>query len=136
MQRNKWLTNPYTVCVLAIFCALLWGFGTPAIKIGYQYSDIAADDVFSKILYAGIRFFAAGCIVALCNIRHCKQLPFSKTLTGGIALLALVQTVLQYLFQYIGLGYAKGGISSVISQSGAFLLVFISPLFLKTNVLL
>ncbi len=133
MQRNKWLTNPYTVCILAVFCALLWGFGTPAIKIGYQYSDIAADDVFSKILYAGIRFFAAGCIVALCNIRHCKQLPFSKTLTGGIALLALVQTVLQYLFQYIGLGYAKGGISSVISQSGAFLLVFISPLFFKNE---
>ena len=50
-----------------------------------------------------------------------------------ILALALVQTVLQYVFQYVGICNTTGSSSSIIGQSNVFLLCFISPLFFKDD---
>ena len=47
---------PIKAVLAAIFCGVLFGSAFPAIKLGYAYFSIT-NDVFSKILYAGIRFF-------------------------------------------------------------------------------
>ena len=50
---------------LALISTALWGSAYPAIKIGYELFHIAADDSFSKILFAGYRFALAGILVII-----------------------------------------------------------------------
>ena len=56
-------TNDKTRPLLAIFCALGWSLAYPFIKLGYAELQIDSADLGSKILFAGIRFFAAGLLV-------------------------------------------------------------------------
>jgi drug/metabolite transporter (DMT)-like permease len=49
----------------------------------------------------------------------------------GIALLALCQTILQYLFIYIGLAHTASSKGSILNQVGVFLLVLLSPLLFR-----
>lgn len=51
------------VMILAVLATLLWGSAYPCIKIGYEWFQIAADDLGSKFLFAGIRFVMAGLMV-------------------------------------------------------------------------
>ena len=133
MKIKEIITKKYVVCILALICSLLWGMGFPLIKLGYASLGIAKDDTFSKLLFAGIRFFFAGVFLVGINAGKMKEIHYTNKLIRGILLLALVQTVFQYVFQYIGLSYAKGNVSSVIAQSNIFLLIFISPLFFKED---
>ena len=63
---------PVKAVLAAIFCNMLFGSASPFIKLGYDYFSIV-DDVFSKILYAGIRFFISGIIVFLIDIIMSKD---------------------------------------------------------------
>ena len=58
---------PPKAVLAAIFCNILFGSAFPMIKLGYEFFSIS-EDVFSKILYAGIRFFIAGIIVFIMEI--------------------------------------------------------------------
>ena len=49
-----------TVVALALLCCLLWGSSYPAIKTGYEWFGIAAQDVPTKLVFAGWRFLWAG----------------------------------------------------------------------------
>lgn len=53
------------VWLSAAFCCLLWGSAYPAIKSGYEIFQIAADDIPSKIVFAGYRFLFAGLLLLL-----------------------------------------------------------------------
>ena len=130
MKKSMW-KKKYVVCILALFCAALWGMGYPLIKVGYQHMEIASDDTYSKLLFAGVRFLFAGIFVTLINFKNRKKVHFTPKLTVGIISLAMLQTVLLNTFQYIGLSYANGNISSVISQGNIFLVTFLSPLFFR-----
>ena len=57
-------SNRKLVFLLATLCCMLWGSAYPSIKAGYALFAIAADDLPSKLLFAGYRFLAAQ-IVAL-----------------------------------------------------------------------
>ena len=120
----------------SILCALLWGAGFPVIKLGYSYVGIDSSNPFGTILFAGIRFFFAG-LITLPLSKPWKGESLQKTprLAFSILLLALVQTVLQYLFQYVGICNTTGSSSSIIGQSNVFLLCFLSPLFFKDDTL-
>lgn len=128
MKKSIW-KKKYVVCILALFCSALWGIGFPLIKVGYEHMAISQSDTYSKLLFAGVRFLFAGIFVTLINLKNRKKLNFTPKLGVGILSLALLQTVLLNTFQYIGLSYANGNISSVISQGNIFLVTFLSPLF-------
>jgi len=53
---------------LASLCALLWGSAYPAIKSGYKLFAIATDDLTSKFIFAGLRFFLAGLMVLAVSV--------------------------------------------------------------------
>lgn len=55
------LSNRYTLAALALFSCFLWGTAIPLIKTGYNVLEI--QDSASQILFAGIRFAAAGLMV-------------------------------------------------------------------------
>ena len=87
-----------------MICCTLWGSAFPCIKIGYRMMEIAAADTASQILYAGYRFTLAGVLtIVLGSILQRKILLPKRSSIGKIGLLSLLQTVLQYLFFYIGL---------------------------------
>ncbi|MBO5408586.1 MAG: EamA family transporter [Clostridia bacterium] len=131
MKIEKILTNGFFVTIVAIFCCALWGSATPFIKIGYSLM-LPATDAASTILFAGIRFFIAGVLVVAIYslIRKCWIFP-KRDNWGRVGLVSLFQTVLQYIFFYIGLVYTTGVKGTVISGSGTFSAILIGCLVFR-----
>lgn len=130
-MENKLRKTP-VVCGLAMICCILWGSAFPCIKIGYSLFEIPAGDTASQILFAGLRFTMAGILAWIFGSLIAKKpmLP-EKTAYGKIALLSLFQTVLQYLFFYVGLAHTTGVKSSVIKGADVFICVLASALIFK-----
>ncbi len=61
-----------------MLCCILWGSAFPGIKIGYSLWNIAADDTWRIIRFAGIRFFLAGILVILIGSLMKKKFLFPK----------------------------------------------------------
>ena len=129
-QKNI-LTKPWFVAILAIFCCALWGSATPFIKIGYQLAR-PVNNVPSTILFAGLRFTLAGILTVLIySIGRRKFLFPKKTSWGSISKIAAFQTVIQYIFFYIGLSNTTGVKGTVASASNTFFSILIACLIFK-----
>ena len=117
---------------MAAICCCLWGSAFPVIKIGYNLFNIDSSDTASIILFAGIRFILSGVLtVAIFSAVNKKFVKPKKTSIGKICVLALFQTVLQYLFFYIGLAHTTGVKSSIIDGSSTFFAIIISVFIFK-----
>lgn len=125
------LTKPVTVCLIAALCCFLWGSAFPCVKISYEMFAIADSDSFSQILFAGIRFFLAGILIIVFNLAAGRLLVPKKESAVPIIKLSMVQTVLQYLFFYIGLANTSGVKASIIEASNVFFAIMIPTLVLK-----
>ena len=130
-QKNKLLTNTLFVAIAAMFCCALWGSATPFIKIGYQLIR-TNNDVPSTILFAGTRFFIAGIVTVLIySIARRKLLLPKKENLRAIATVSCFQTIVQYLFFYIGLANTTGVKGTVISGSNCFFSILCATLIFK-----
>jgi drug/metabolite transporter (DMT)-like permease len=120
-DRTSLLTHPVVICLLAMVCCALWGSAFPCIKIGYRLFAIAGDDAASQIVFAGIRFILAGIINFIIGsvIIEKPLLPRKKNLPAIFAL-SLFQTILQYLFFYLGLAHTTGVKASIITATNVF----------------
>ena len=127
-SKNSLLTHPVIVTLLALICCALWGSATPFIKIGYELC-LPERDVASTILFAGIRFFAAGIFtIIIFSIARRKFLyPKLKNL-GKVGTVAVFQTVLQYIFFYVGLANTSGVKGTILSGSSTFFAILIAAL--------
>ena len=131
MSKSKILSNPWVVAVLALFCAALWGSATPFIKIGYELI-LPEKNVPSTILFAGVRFFFAGVITVLIySIASGKLLYPQKANICKIAQVSVFQTVLQYIFFYVGLANTSGVKGTILSGTSAFFSLLIASLIFK-----
>lgn len=130
---TKVFTTPIIIVLGALLCCALWGSATPFIKMGYKVMfDGGKPDVYSTILFAGIRFAAAGFItVLLYSIARRKVLYPKKENLGKVAIIAAFQTVIQYFFFYVGLANTSGAKGTIISGSSSFFAIFISSLIFK-----
>lgn len=129
-SNRTFLTNPFVVCLLAMVCCGLWGSAFPCIKIGYQMFQIAADDTASQILFAGYRFMLAGVFtIIIGSIFGRKFLLPQRASMGKILKLCMLQTVLQYLFFYIGLAHTTGVKASIIEAVNVFVAIFVASIF-------
>ena len=124
--------KPVVLVSLALLCTALWGSASPAIKVSYELFHIGAEDLFSKCLIAGIRFFVAGVLIlgseALMNRKF--VLPPKAELPRLVGL-GLVQTTLQYVLFYVGLAYTTGARGALFSSLDGFFVVLITPLLIK-----
>lgn len=115
-------------------CCFLWGSAFPSIKIGYRLFGIPGDDVSSQMLFAGVRFIIAGAMVIIgMSAARKKPLIPRKRDVRSILLLALFQTVLQYVFFYRGLSQASGVTSSIVTASSNFIAILLSCLAFRTE---
>ena len=127
-NKNKLFTNPIFIAVAALLCCALWGSATPFIKIGYELI-LPERNVPSTIIFAGIRFTLAGIITVLIySIAKRRILYPKKENIGRVLTVSAFQTVIQYVFFYIGLSITSGVKGTVISGSNAFFAILISAL--------
>lgn len=129
-EKKNIFTHPLMIALCALICCALWGSASPAIKIGYQL--LAVEGVPSTILFAGIRFTAAGIItVAIYSIARRKFLVPKKENMKRVLTVSAFQTVIQYIFFYIGLANTTSVKSAIASGSSAFFCVLIASLVFR-----
>ena len=130
-KQNKIFTNTFVVAAMALLCCALWGSATPFIKIGYELI-LPDKNTASTILFAGIRFTLAGMLTVLIySIARRKFLYPKKENLTKVATVAAFQTVIQYIFFYIGLANTTGVKGTIASGSNAFFAMLIASLIFK-----
>ena len=123
--------NPLVVILGALLCCALWGSATPFIKTGYELL-LPKKDVPSTILFAGIRFTLAGIITVLIySIARRKVLYPKRENLPRVLTIAAFQTVIQYIFFYVGLSNTSGVKAAILSGSSAFFSVLIASLIFR-----
>ena len=129
MKDKNFLERTFVVCLLAMLCCFLWGSAFPCIKIGYQMFQISSDQTMSQILFAGVRFTLAGVLVILFgSILSRKILLPKRSSCKNILIICLFQTVIQYLFFYVGMAHTSGVKASIVEASNVFLAILVANL--------
>jgi len=130
--NEKTMQKASVVVCLAASANLLWGSAPAFIKTGYAMFHVAANDIASQILFAGCRFFLAGILaVLLGSLLNGGWLLPRKSALPKIAVLALFQTIIQYIFFYIGCANAAGYKVSIATSTGSFISILISALIFR-----
>ena len=125
-------TRPFVRALLATICCLLWGSAFPAIKLGYRWFNIPADETGTQILFAGCRFTLAGILtVVIGSVLAKKVLLPKKESLKKIAILSVFQTSLHYLCFYVGLAHTTGVKSSILNGISVFVAIMIAALVFK-----
>lgn len=131
-MKHKTLSKTLFVWLIACLCCFLWGSAFPAIKIGYKLFEIDTNDTATIILFAGLRFLLAGILtIIIFSIIDRKPLVPGKKAVPKVALLSLFQTIVQYVFFYLGLAYTTGERASVIQGTNVFMALLISSLVFR-----
>ena len=129
-QNRSPLTHPLLLSLLALLCCALWGSASPAIKIGYEL--LAVEGVPSTLLFAGVRFTAAGLLtVAIYSLARRRLLCPKRENVPRVLTVSLFQTVIQYVFFYIGLANTTSVKGTIASGSSAFFCVLIASLVFR-----
>ena len=134
MNKNNtaFLSHPLFVVLAALVCCALWGSATPAIKTGYALLQINTESVPSIMLFAGVRFTLAGILTVIIYSIARKKILYPKVENlRRVGVLALFQTVLQYIFFYVGLANTSGVKGTIASGSNVFFAILISSLIFR-----
>lgn len=126
------MQKTWVVCALALICTFLWGSASPCIKLGYALFEIPSSETWTQVLFAGTRFVIAGFLTILIgSVLGKKVLLPTRSSAPSIAVLALFQTVLQYIFFYMGLAHNSGVKASIINGSNTFLVILVTCLIFR-----
>ena len=135
-QKNNFFTSPIVVVLAALLCCALWGSATPAIKIT-SAELIPEPGVSSTILFAGTRFTMAGIITVLIySIARRKFLYPKLSNMPRVLAVGAFQTVIQYIFFYVGLTLTTGVKGTIASGTSAFFSVIVASLIFRQEKLI
>lgn len=127
-QRPAW------VVVFALTAAIAWGWAFPLIKVGFSAFGITADMTGSKMLFAGIRFAAAGLIVLSVARSNGRSFTTSKLIDWRFILaFALMNTTLHYFFFYVGMSHSEGSRAAILNSLSTFLVVLLACACFKSD---
>ena len=130
-KKPSFYQSPIVVIFGALLCCALWGSATPFIKTGYELL-LPEKDVPSTILFAGIRFTVAGVLTVLIySVARKKPLCPKRENLPRVLIIAAFQTVIQYIFFYVGLSNTSGVKSAILSGSSAFFSVLVASLVFR-----
>lgn len=126
------MTNNLVVVLLATLSCFLWGSAPAFIKLGYEYFHIDSEATMDILLFAGLRFALAGIFAALLySVLQKRPVLPRRADWSGIAAQAMVQTILQYLFYYIGAAHTTGIKVSIMSGMTTCISVIISCMIFR-----
>ena len=132
--RTSIFQRPVWVTVFALTAAIAWGWAFPLIKIGFSAFGITADMTGSKMLFAGIRFAAAGLIVLA--VARSSNRSFKTDIRRDwwfILAFALMNTALHYFFFYIGMSHSEGSRAAILNSLSTFLVVLLACACFKSD---
>lgn len=131
-RRRLFWEKSIVVCVVAIFCCVLWGSAFPSIKLGYRWWHIDEGDTGAQIVFAGIRFALAGILTLLFGSITSKKILYPRREAAWpVFILALCQTVIQYFFFYVGLAGTSGTNASIITATNVFLSILLASIVFR-----
>lgn len=135
-SRLNIFKNPIVVTLMALFCCALWGSATPAIQVGYEFcipvAEGEARPFNSILLFAGLRFLFAGVITVVIYSIARRRFIYPKCENlWRVGALSSFQTILQYIFFYLGLSLTAGVKGTVISGSSTFFAILIAAWILR-----
>ena len=134
LDNKKAYTNKKMVAAIATLCCFLWGSAYPAVKNGYILFNIAQADVTSKLVFAGYRFILAGILLLIvAQISGRNIFAISKDNFYKIFILGITQTMLQYIFFYIGLSNTTGVKGAIMYSMGTFFSVILAHHLYKND---
>ena len=141
--RTSIFQHPVWVVVFALTAAIAWGWAFPLIKMGFSAFGITADMTGSKMLFAGIRFTAAGLIVlsvARSSGRSWKgqarRITFRTSKCSDwwfVLAFALMNTTLHYFFFYVGMSHSEGSRAAILNSLSTFLVVLLACACFKSD---
>ena len=129
-MKTNLLKNKVFSTLAALFTCALWGISTPIVKMGYAHVD--ATHTPSLFLWVGALFAVAGFLTLGISSLTTKRLPLPKK--GNvriIAIVSLLQTVLQYALTYIALMHTTSVKGSILKSTDVFFVALISSLIFK-----
>ena len=126
-MREEFMKKTWVVWLGALVCCFLWGSAFPCVKLGYKWMEIDAADTAAQILYAGLRFTLAGILAVVIGSLLQRRIlyPTVEALPKVVGL-SMLQTVLQYIFFYVGLAHTTGVKSSIIVGTNVFVAILVS----------
>lgn len=132
--KNIFERKPFVIA-FAVIASILWGSAFPVLKITYSEMSMRGDDLYSKILIAGIRFFLAGVLLLGYAFFTMKDQVKLKSLreVAKVFLLGLVQTSLNYFFFYIGLANTTASKGAIISSLSNFLIIILAHFIYRND---
>ena len=120
--------------VFALTAAIAWGWAFSLIKIGFNAFGITADMTGSKMLFAGIRFAAAGLIVLSVARSSGRSFKTSRYIDWRFILaFALMNTTLHYFFFYVGMSHSEGSRAAILNSLSTFLVVLLACACFKSD---
>lgn len=128
--KTKLLNNKIFVALAALFCCALWGISTPIVKMGYAFTN--ASHVPSLLLWVGLQFAVSGFLTIAFNSILSKKIVYPKKENiKGVAVISLLQTVIQYSLIYIGLLHTTSVKGAILKSTDVFFVAIISSLIFK-----
>lgn len=132
MDKKNIFQKKQFVVLFALIAMFVWGCAYPFIKLGMIEWNIANDDAGGKMLFAGVRFTAAGIFTMIIAGMKKQSLKISdKSSIIPLILFGLFNTALHYYFFYSGLAYCEGGKASIINSLSPFMLILLAAVIYK-----
>ena len=123
-------SNKIIAIITAIVCCALWGISTPVVKMGYPHID--EGHVPSLLLWAGLQFVVGGFFtIGIYSLVSKKFMLPKKESVMGVAIVSLLQTVLQYSLLYIGFSLTSAVKGSILKSTDVFFVALIASLIFK-----
>lgn len=114
----------------ALFCCALWGISTPIVKVGYNHID--ESHIPSLLLWVGLQFVVSGFLtIGIYSIFSKKVVLPKKESVKGVAIISVLQTVLQYALLYIGLSQTTAVKGAILKSTDVFFVALIASLIFK-----
>ncbi len=115
-----------------LICGLLWGSAFPVIKQVFLHWEDQGLERTLPIVYffAGVRFCIAGAGLLFYG-KNLRQ-ELRQTSIKLLILLALTQTLIQYLCFYQAVALSSASLASLLVATGSFWWMLLSPPILKT----
>ena len=121
MEKRNFLTTTRGIFLTAMVCCFLWGSAFPSVKIGYELFRMDTSHIPTLLLYAGLRFTIAGVLgIVFGSLAKGKVLYPVRQGWSCVFVMGMVQTVIQYIFYYVGFAHTTGVKGSIICGSNSF----------------
>lgn len=128
-KTEKFFTKTMVVCLGAMICCALWGSAYPCIKLGYRWLHIGVVDTPTQVLFAGVRFTLAGILTVIIGSFLQRKFLYPRLrAVPKVVWLSVLQTILQYIFFYIGLAHTSGVKSAIIGGVNVFVALLVAAL--------